>query len=150
MIVIIYCKALSYELYKQIGRFYIINRWIVFLLQELMSQMDEHNSTHTFLSAQMKNLNVSWLRSLSCTFQAELCTVLYLVKNNVSQFVEISQLRYFFLQMLLLRPVSLFYISLQSSSDFFYLLSCEFNFKLLKNIYISLFHRMTFDVLTEI
>lgn len=115
-----------------------------------MSQMDEHNSTHTLLSAQMKNLNVSWLRSLSCTFQAELCTVLYLVKNNVSQFVEISQLRYFFLQVLLLRPVSLFYISLQSSSDFFYLLSCEFNFKLLKNIYISLFHRMTFDVLTEI
>ena len=59
MIVIIYCEALSYELDKQIERFYIINRWIVFLLQELMSQMDEHNSTHTLLSAQMKNLNVS-------------------------------------------------------------------------------------------
>ena len=30
-----------------------------------MSQMEEHNSTHTLLSAQMKNLNVSLLLNLN-------------------------------------------------------------------------------------
>ena len=31
--------------------------------------MDEHNSTHTLLSAQMKNLNVSWLYPLVALFR---------------------------------------------------------------------------------
>ena len=37
----------------------------VWFLQELMSQMEEHNSTHTLLSAQMKNLNVRLLLNLN-------------------------------------------------------------------------------------
>ena len=58
--------ALNYMVYKTIkNKFSLIfaNQSIgnVFIFQELMSQMDEHNSTHTLLSAQMKNLNVSWL-----------------------------------------------------------------------------------------
>ena len=54
-----------------------------------MSQMDEHNSTHTLLSAQMKNLNVSWLLSL----------VLFRLNfvQHVSRFVEISQFSIAFL-----------------------------------------------------
>lgn len=31
-----------------------------------MSQMEEHNSTHALLSAQMKNLNVSLMNGLTC------------------------------------------------------------------------------------
>ena len=53
-----------------------------------MSQMDEHNSTHTLLSAQMKNLNVSWLRSLVVLFRLNFV-------QHVSQLVEISQPWYF-------------------------------------------------------
>lgn len=87
------------------------------------------------------------LAASSCfTFQAELCAVPYLViKKTVTQFAE---LRFFFRQSAmyvifrLLRPVtclpafvSLFYISLQSSSEFFYHPSCGCNFKLLLKCY---------------
>ena len=55
-----------------------------------MSQMDEHNSTHTLLSAQMKNLNVSWLLSLVVLFRLNFV-------QHVSRFVEISQFSIAFL-----------------------------------------------------
>ena len=38
-----------------------------------MSQMEEHNSTHALLSAQMKNLNVSLMNGLTCRFKKKLC-----------------------------------------------------------------------------
>ena len=118
-----------------------------FLVQELMSQMDEHNSTHTLLSAQMKNLNVCWLLFLVVLLRLNF--VQYRIwlkkKQTVTQFAE---LRYIFRQSAmyvifrLLRPVtclpafvSLFYISLQSSSEFFYHPSCGCNFKLLLKCY---------------
>jgi len=72
-----YCTALSCKVYKQMKSKISPNQLIeCFFLQELVSQMDEHNSTHTLLSAQMKNLNVSWL--LSLVVLAELCTVFVL------------------------------------------------------------------------
>ena len=43
--------------------------WLSFFLnffQDLMSQMEEHNSTHALLSAQMKNLNVSLMNGSTC------------------------------------------------------------------------------------
>ena len=61
-----------------------------------MSQMDEHNSTHTLLSAQMKNLNVSWLLSLVVLFGLSFAQYLYFVKKKTSQIAELSLLRYFF------------------------------------------------------
>lgn len=70
-----YCTALSRKAYRQMKSKISPNQLIecfLFFLQELVSQMDEHNSTHTLLSAQMKNLNVSWL--LSLVVLAELCT----------------------------------------------------------------------------
>ena len=84
------------------------------------------------------------LAAFSCfTFQAELCAVPYLVKKKTNRHT-ICWTEIFFRQSAmyvifrLLRPVtclpafvSLFYISLQSSSEFFYHPSCGCNFKLL-------------------
>ena len=55
-----------------------------------MSQMEEHNSTHALLNAQMKNLNVSLMNGSTCRLKKLCRDVKVTLKSHSYYFVFLN------------------------------------------------------------